>query len=149
MSDFERALEHVLQFEGGLVNDPDDPGGRTYKGISVRANPDAWADGVVTDDEVERIYRDRYWQAAGCDALPWPLSLAVFDFAVNSGVARAKSYVSHSTNSPLVQALALIAARVAFLTDLAERRPKSRKYLRGWKRRCAELARLCIMGDEK
>ena len=34
MSEFQPALQKVLAHEGGYVNDPDDPGGETYKGIA-------------------------------------------------------------------------------------------------------------------
>lgn len=33
---FDRALPHVLIHEGGKVDHPKDPGGRTYKGITQR-----------------------------------------------------------------------------------------------------------------
>lgn len=34
MAKFEHALQLLLQHEGGYVNDPDDQGGETYKGIA-------------------------------------------------------------------------------------------------------------------
>ena len=39
MADFDKALELTLKAEGGYVDDPDDPGGETYKGISRSRNP--------------------------------------------------------------------------------------------------------------
>ena len=38
MADFNQALQMVLQNEGGYVNDPNDPGGETYKGIARKMN---------------------------------------------------------------------------------------------------------------
>lgn len=99
MTDFERALAVILKFEGGKVDDPQDPGGRTAFGITQRVY-DAWRitapRGLPQRDvwliepaEYEDIYRRMYWLAAHCDGLPWPLSLIHFDEAVNAGVSRA------------------------------------------------------------
>lgn len=99
MSDLERALALVLGIEGEF-SDRDraaDPGGRTNHGIT-QTTYDAWrrkkglppADVKnITIGEVQTIYGEEYWRPAGCDRLPWPINLLVFDFAVNSGVGRA------------------------------------------------------------
>ena len=34
MADFNQAFQLVIAHEGGYVNDPDDPGGETYKGVA-------------------------------------------------------------------------------------------------------------------
>ncbi|GIX08143.1 MAG: hypothetical protein KatS3mg115_2546 [Candidatus Poribacteria bacterium] len=39
MAEFEPAYERLLRAEGGYVNDPTDPGGETYAGISRRSFP--------------------------------------------------------------------------------------------------------------
>ena len=36
MANFQEALKKVLVYEGGYVNDKDDAGGETYKGITKR-----------------------------------------------------------------------------------------------------------------
>lgn len=98
MSDtnFEKALNFVLRFEGGYVDHPADPGGATNMGIT-RATLAAWRGAPVSKqdiralkrDEVAAIYRAHYWQAAHCSGLPGGVDIAVFDLAVNSGVSRA------------------------------------------------------------
>lgn len=99
MSDLERALALVLGVEGAF-SDRDrsaDPGGRTNHGVT-QATYNAWRrkKGLpsadvhdITIGEVQTIYWEEYWQPAGCDRLPWPVNLLVFDFAVNSGTVRA------------------------------------------------------------
>ena len=44
MANYEQALQWVLSHEGGYVNDPDDPGGETYKGVARKMNSkwDGW-----------------------------------------------------------------------------------------------------------
>lgn len=39
----------------------------------------------LTEADAEKIYHNDYWQKCRCDALPDALSIAVFDYAVNSG----------------------------------------------------------------
>ena len=45
MANFNQAFKKVMSAEGGYVNDPDDPGGETYKGVARKMNPrwSGWA----------------------------------------------------------------------------------------------------------
>jgi len=101
---FEKALSHVLRFEGGYSDHPHDPGGATNFGIT-QATYDAWrsSQGLmlvpvkdITRQEVETIYRERYWQPARCDELPASLRLLHFDAAVNCGVANAIKFLQRA-----------------------------------------------------
>ena len=89
MSDFDKAFEHVIGVEGGYVHDSDDPGGETIYGITRRDHPELWTTGRPTLAEAKMVYQHSYWEPARCDVLPWPLSLFVFDSAVNQGVGAA------------------------------------------------------------
>ena len=93
---FDRALALVLDLEGGFVDHPRDPGGATNLGITratlakARGRPVSVADvKALTPQEAGTIYRRLYWNAVKADKLPPGLDIAVFDFAVNSGPARA------------------------------------------------------------
>lgn len=98
--DFRTAVEHVLKFEGGLIDHPDDPGGITKYGISSRAYPDMSTDDIrrLTKQEAKNLYRRDYWDALGCDWLPAGLRLMVFDCAVNQGVSYAKKALQTSVS---------------------------------------------------
>lgn len=96
-SNFAQALALVLQSEGGKSDDPQDPGGRTNFGIT-QAVYSAWLAShgsagrdvyTITPDEVAAIYKANYWDKIRGDLLSSGLDYATFDFAVNSGVARA------------------------------------------------------------
>lgn len=96
-SNFEKSLKYVLAWEGGYVNHPKDPGGPTNKGITQRVY-DAWRKEKklvprsvveITNAEVATIYRVQYWDRIRGDELPLGLDYAVFDYAVNSGTAKA------------------------------------------------------------
>lgn len=94
-SNFSRALEIVLENEGGYVNDPRDRGGATNKGITQKTYQD-WLNKNklqgdiqhIPDDHLQSIYRE-YWDAIHGDQLPELIAIQMFDFAVNSGPKRA------------------------------------------------------------
>ena len=48
---------------------------------------------AITPDDVKPLYKKKYWDACRCDDLPSGVDYAVFDLAVNSGVARAARYL--------------------------------------------------------
>lgn len=97
---FERGLTHVLTMEGSYSEDPYDPGGPTNFGITlgefvrdkgVALTSDNFAAlkaelKAISRTSVRRIYRENYWQAADCQALPDALAVFHFDAAVNQGV---------------------------------------------------------------
>jgi lysozyme family protein len=100
VSRFETCLAIVLGFEGGFTDDPRDPGGATNFGVTRRTlagwrGITPWQNLPVAEvralgqPEATRIYRALYWDRCNADELPTGLDLAVFDFAVNSGPARA------------------------------------------------------------
>jgi len=102
--DFAKALPRILVYEGGKVDDPQDPGGRTNKGITqatfnafLRAHDAATRDVYgITDAEVATIYKGEYWDRVRGDELPVGVDLCVFDAAVNSGVGRAIKWLQQS-----------------------------------------------------
>ena len=102
---FDAAVDVVLKHEGGFVDDPDDPGGATNYGISLR-----WAlgevdegdaldlldfdgDGDVDPDDIRRmrrqdaiaIYREFFWRDVYDRLGDRRLAIRVFDTAVNMG----------------------------------------------------------------
>ena len=96
-SDSATALRLILAHEGGKVDHPKDPGGRTNRGITQRVF-DAWrvqrgqpkADvWKISEKEAREIYTAQYLTPIRFDDLPPGLNYAVADFAVNSGVSRA------------------------------------------------------------
>src|SRR3990167_4193750 len=62
MANLYDVISDVIEAEGGakVSNDPSDAGGRTQYGISEKANPKAWADGKVTEQEAREIYTAKY-----------------------------------------------------------------------------------------
>jgi lysozyme family protein len=101
MSRFEICLNETLRWEGHWSNHPKDPGGPTMRGVIQRVY-DGYRErkGLpkqtvrnISEDELREIYRVNYWNQVRGDELPPGLDLAVFDFGVNSGPARAAKYL--------------------------------------------------------
>lgn len=86
---FIEAVNLILQYEGGYVMNPDDPGGETNYGISKRAYPDVDMKSLTREGAM-KIYLQDYWLKVRADKLPHDLRLIVFDCAVNQGVSRAR-----------------------------------------------------------
>lgn len=82
------AFQVLMDNEGGYVNDPKDSGGETKYGISKKAYPDLDIPNLTLAQAMD-IYHKDYWDRCKCDYIPDALSVAVFDFAVNSGVKTA------------------------------------------------------------
>lgn len=103
---FAASLKLTLQFEGGFSNHPSDPGGATKYGIT-RSVLAEWRGRKVSVAEVkalerqeaEQIYRRNYWEAVGGDELAGGVDAVVFDFAVNSGCARASRILQHAVGT--------------------------------------------------
>lgn len=92
---FERCLAHVLEYEGGYVNHPRDPGGETNMGISKRSYPKEDIRGM-TRARAGEIYRRDFWNPVRGDDLPAGLDLVAFDAAVNSGVSRGAKWLQQA-----------------------------------------------------
>lgn len=97
---FAKALSLVLKHEGGWSDHPSDPGGATMRGVTLATfrryvKPNATKDDLrkITDQQIATVYRRQYWDAVAGAELPDGIDYAVFDFAVNSGPARAAQYL--------------------------------------------------------
>lgn len=97
-------LNVTLKHEGGYTNNRKDRGNwtsgkvgvgtlkGTKYGIAAHAYPSLDIKNLTVND-VKPIYEKDYWKPARCENLPFGVDLAVFDFAVNSGVSRSVRYL--------------------------------------------------------
>ncbi len=102
MASFDEAVETILRLEGGskITNDPNDPGGLTRYGVSLRANPELGADGIrkLTKAGAKAIYLEKYWKPSKAESLPEVLRLPIFDSAVNQGVTGSAKLLQRALN---------------------------------------------------
>ena len=154
-ANFNKALEYVLEHEGGYVNHPRDPGGATnfgvtqavYDGYRKLRGRGQQSVKFISQDEVQAIYKFQYWDKVQGDLLPTGLDYAVFDFAVNSGVGRASKYLQAVLGVAQdgqigARTLAAISSPVAAINALCDRRMGFLRNLgtfltfgKGWTRR--------------
>jgi len=109
MADFDIAFNATMGHEGGYVNDPDDAGGETYRGIARRYNPQ-WEGWNIIDDtkpnipddkldrHVRNFYEVMYWDVNRLDDFPQVIANEMFDTAVNMGVTRAAKFLQSALN---------------------------------------------------
>ena len=98
MSRFDDCLPFILKMEGGYVNNPNDRGGATNKGI-IQITYDVWRNKHelplrpvkdIGEDEVHDIYKEMYWTD-----LPIPLDILIFDSAIQHGKGRAIKWLQN------------------------------------------------------
>lgn len=131
---FEDAIGLVLKYEGGYVNDPDDPGGETNFGISKRVYPNLDIKNLTLTEAV-MIYRKEYWDAVRASELPEGIRLLVFDTAVNMGVGstvRMLQLLLEQKQDGILGAKTMLSLREANPETLSRelRRLRLRRYLR-------------------
>ena len=104
MADFAPAFAATMKAEGGYVNDPQDPGGETYKGVARKMNS-KWEGWTLVDmakkeknfpanldsntalqEKIKAFYETNYWdKVRGDDIADQNIAESIFDFAVNAG----------------------------------------------------------------
>lgn len=159
---FLAAVQTVLMHEGGLVDDPDDPGGLTNMGITLRDHPALGADGIrnLSREDAIAIYWTTWWVPYRFGQLPAAIGPKVFDLAVTSGpgttimaLQRAINALGHhlvvdgGIGAQTCQAALDCdpdALRAGFIAEMeqhyravAEAKPAEEKFLAGWLKRAA------------
>ncbi len=166
MTAFDRAVAFVLREEGGLSEDPADPGGVTKFGISARAHPDLDIR-ELTAAEATAIYRLEFWDRFGLDRFSDWIAPAMLDTFVNVGSGLGPRLFQRSLNSlrgpvpdllvdgilgPQTVAASSRAEPGALLVEFLAQRAEhyalldgmDRRFGLGWYRRLLRLHALCL-----
>jgi lysozyme family protein len=105
MADFTSAFQLMIDHEGGYVNDPDDPGGETYKGVARKIHS-KWGGWTKVDmlkrqpgfpanldqdselhEAISDFYRVTFWdRMKGDEIIDQEIANSIFDFGVNAGL---------------------------------------------------------------
>ena len=169
MAEVKRLVPHILKWEGGFVNDPDDLGGATCKGVTYRTYklycsrkkrpiPSVGDLKRITDEEFSLILKEMYWDACRADKIQSQgVANAIVDWAWNSGTTTAAKEVQKvlgvkadgiigditlsaiNSQSPLPLFGKIKAARVKYVERICKSRPENRKFYRGWMNRINDL----------
>jgi lysozyme family protein len=169
MADVNKLVPHILKFEGGYVNDPDDLGGHTCKGVCYRTyklycsrkkRPVPTVDDLknISDEEFADILKTMYWDACRADKIEsQSVANAIVDWGWNSGTVTAAKEVQKilgvaadgiignitlaaiNSRSSLPLFGAIQEARLTYLERICVARPANRKFENGWVRRVKSL----------
>ena len=164
-TNWDACFERLIKHEGGYVNHPSDPGGRTNLGVTQDVWED-WVDRTVTEDEmrqltadkVQPLYKDMYWDRIKGDRLPHGVDYCVFDACVNSGVYRSAKWLQLTVGAAADGAIGDQTIKLAFLTNpeniinkFCEMRLEFLRGLlnwptfgKGWERRVREVQQTAI-----
>ena len=160
-TDFQRAFDWVLKWEGGYCNDEGDPAGATNMGITHEEFR-KWLDKNdmpqksiknILLQEARLIYLENYWLPMGCDKIDGPLDVVLFNAAVNTGIKQATLFLQRAANitadgiygpntnkaamtgDPRFLALGIITQQESFYRKLHN----AKYFLRGWLNRLSDL----------
>jgi lysozyme family protein len=162
MADFLDALRVVLIHEGGKVDNANDPGGITDRGISLRflkdhgididGDGDVDAEDIrhLNDEDVERLYSTFFWAAVHGDSFQQVVASKLFDAAVNMGPGQAiklaqravgadvdgflgpKTWRAINDSSPRLFLANFVLQQNAFYSAVVKARPAAVEFLDGW-----------------
>lgn len=151
-------ISDIIKREGPPTSDPQDHGGRTAFGISEKSNPQAWADGNVSEAEAREIYMNKYVKGPGFDRIEDPqLRAQLVDFGVNSGPQLAimklqeilgvqqdgilgpETFKALKSLHPDDVNSSLVASRVRMIGRIVSKDPSQLKFLLGWLDRAVQF----------
>jgi len=165
MADYVAIADAIIQREGRFTDHPNDRGGATKYGITLRTL-EWWRKRPVTVedvknltlDEAREIYIHKYIKAPGFDKVPESmLQLQLVDFGVNSGPGAAILNLQEILGVPadgklgprtleaLSQAdlnkvnIALLKRRLMMIARIVKRDNKQVAFLMGWIKRALEF----------
>lgn len=127
MMNFDIAFERLIGHEGGYVNHPEDPGGETNWGVTLRTAREAGYTGSMrhlTRDQAKEIYRTAYWGRAQAEQYDGAIAFQVFDAAVNHGIGQAIRFLQRAVgvaDDGAVGPVTLAAVRAMSVTDVLAR----------------------------
>ena len=152
---FKRAWAFAMRWESSkLENVPGDRGGLTKYGVDQASHPHVNIR-LLTEADAAAIYHDNEWMHCRCDELPADLGVAVFDFAMNSGMGEAiqilqavvgvkvdgfigpRTLAAAGQQPPILTKY--IAHRATYDRAIAMAHPDERKFLAGWINRVNDL----------
>lgn len=159
-----KLVPFILKFEGGFVNDPDDLGGATNKGITIgtfgeyrkrKGLPPPTVQDIksLSDKDWYEIFKTMYWDRWKADEIK---SQSVADILVDwvwasgvhgikrpqrilgvsaDGIVGSKTIAALNAADPKKLFSAIKADRAKFIDEICKARPKNEKYRRGWMNR--------------
>ena len=169
MASIDILFPFILSWEGGFVNDPDDLGGATNKGVTMAAFrqyrkqcllPEPTIEDLksISVSDVKAIMKRNYWDKWKADQIKSQgVANALVDWLWHSGSSTIKtvqrllgvaadgivgSMTIAAVNGKDAQSLfdAIQKERRLYLVSICEKRPANKKFLKGWLRRVDSIS---------
>ena len=164
MADLKKLIPFILKWEGGFVNDPDDLGGATNKGITIgtfgeyrkrKGLPPPTVQDIksLSDKDWYEIFKTMYWDRWKADTInnqsvaniivDWVWASGVHGIkrpqrilgVSPDGIVGAKTIAAVNAADPKKLFDAIKADREKFIDEICRARPKNEKYRKGWMNR--------------
>lgn len=129
----------IFKWEGTKYeNDPDDPGGETKFGIDKRSHKSVDIKNLTADQATDIYWAE--WCRMGCEHMTPPMDWLFFNCAINCGVMPANQFLRESAGD----ANKYLDLQNKHYKGIADRRPASRKFLKGWIARTEDLRKCAL-----
>lgn len=161
MADVNKLVPFILKWEGGFINDPDDLGGATNKGITLstyetycrrKGYPKPTIERLrnISDTEWSEILKTMYWDKWKADQI---VSQSVANILVDwvwasggygikrpqkilgvnvDGIVGSQTINAVNARSSKELFYAIKADRIKFIDEICESRPANKKFKQGW-----------------
>jgi lysozyme family protein len=139
MTNFDYAMAFIFHWEGGLVDNPNDPGKLTNMGISQASFPHLDIR-ELTKEEASEIYHQYYWLPSQSDKFTNPKMARInMDTAVNCGVSTALHMTrqiggNYTDNNP-ARLNEYYELRKQYYLNLIAHNPHLKEFEAGWMNR--------------
>lgn len=153
-------LDKVGVIEGGYVNNPNDRGGETNHGVTLRflqsVQPGATSADLkgLTKDKARKLFDEHFVRRPGFDQLPDVVQAEAVALGINAGIPRAIKVLQkaagvkqdgHLGPETLAAVKGLSNEEIKqavdqYYIDLVERNPSQRQFLKGWLNRSASIS---------
>ncbi len=130
IENWDRAISHVLLWEGGSAVRANEPGGAVNMGVSLQAYREEHPGASVSDllkmpvEEAKRIYKENYWNALELDHAPPGMDAVMLHAAVMFGVQGALKLSTKANDD--------YAKMVVLMMQNKMHRQDGLKFMPGW-----------------
>lgn len=168
MADYKKLVPFIRKWEGGFVNDPDDLGGATNKGVTIatyeaycrkKGYPKPTVEQLknLSDAEWSEIFKTLYWDRWKADEIKsqsvanilvdWVWASGVYGIkrpqdivgVLPDGLVGPKTLAAVNSKNPEGLFKAIKQARIYFVDEICRKRPANLKFRKGWLNRINDI----------
>ena len=164
MADYRKLKPFILKWEGGYVNDKDDLGGATNKGVTLATFRSVYGQGKtandlrnMTDQQWETIFKKHFWDKWRADEIEdqsvanilvdWLWASGSYGIKIPQrvlgvsvdGIVGAKTIAAVNAKDGKQFFKEIRQERVDFIDRICTSRPQNKKFRKGWLNRINSL----------